>query len=198
VSTLGTSALAVVIVAAVAFAASDSTPAASSDTVLVIGDSLVHGGAPTIASGLEQHGWRPVVDGRPGWSIGLWAQAVPPVVAEVRPSIAVVVLGTNDCAPECVDVAGGIDRIMATFLRAGVERVFWFNVQEQATYPRNPGRVNLELQSAAMRWPRLFIVDMDRALGGDPALHLPDGVHFNDLGNLALTALTVDTVDQAR
>jgi hypothetical protein len=186
------------IVAVVALSGFDDTPPVSSDTVLVVGDSLVHGGAAVIAAGLEQHGWRSVVDGRPGWSIEEWAPALPPLVAVVRPRIAVVVLGTNDCAPECIDVAGGIDQIMATLLKSGVERVLWLNVQEQASYPANPGRVNLELQSATMRWPRLSIVDMDHALGGNPALHIADGVHFNDPGNLALTALVVDSVDPAR
>jgi hypothetical protein len=190
-------ALGALVVASMLLAGCDSAQPVSSDTVLVIGDSIVQGAAPTIAAGLEQRG-RAVVDGRPGWSIARWAPELPPLVGVVRPRIAVVALGTNDCAPACVDVAGGIDRIMATLLKAGVERVFWLNVQEDATYPDNPGRVNLELQSAQRRWPRLFLVDVHRTLGGDPTLHEPDGVHFNDQGDLALSALIVEAVDQAR
>jgi lysophospholipase L1-like esterase len=198
VSPLRASASAGLVVALALLAGCDERPPVSNDTVLVFGDSLVQGGAATIAAGLEQHGWRAVVDGRPGWSIEQWAPELPPLAAVVRPRVAVVVLGTNDCAPVCGDVAGGIDHIMATMLRVGVERVFWLNVQEDASYPRNPGHVNLQLRSAAMRWPRLFVVDLDGTLGGDPALHIADGVHFNDLGNVALTNLIVERVEQAR
>ena len=166
--------------------------------MLVFGDSLVHGGAAPIASGLAREGWQPVVDGRPGWSIEQWVPALPAVVDRARPRIAVVMLGTNDCAPTCQDLASAIDDVMATLARAGVERVVWLNVQRRPTYPSDPGRVDLELQNATARWPRLSIVDLDRALGDDPRLHLADGVHFNDAGNLRLTALILGAVGSAR
>jgi hypothetical protein len=190
--------VAALILAGGLLASCSSASPSSEDAVLVFGDSLVNGGAATIASGLDGAGWDPVVDGRPGWSIGKWAGALGPVVDEVRPRIAVVVLGTNDCAPVCREVAGGIDRIMATLTDAGAQRVFWFNVQQRPDYPENPGRVNLELESATGRWSRLSIVDLDGTLGDRPELHTSDGVHFTDAGNLALTALILETVDAAR
>jgi len=175
-----------------------TSQAATPNRVLVIGDSLVNFGESTIAEGLRQAGWEAVVDGRPGSSIGQWAEAVAPVVAESRPRVAVVVLGTNDCAPECHNLTEGITKIMTTFEDAGVERVFWLDVQEQATYPDHPEKVNTELYAAARRWPRLSIVDMSGELGGRPELHLEDLVHFNEAGILVLTKLILDTLEEER
>jgi lysophospholipase L1-like esterase len=180
-----------------AAAACSSTPSVEEDRVLVVGDSLVNGTAPAITLGLTNEGWQPVVDGRPGWSIGRWAAVLAPVADLARARVAVVVLGTNDCAPECRDVDQGITRILHTLTDAGVERVLWLNVQEDADYPHHPDEVNGRLALAAARRPQLSIVDLSSALGGRPELH-SDRVHFNEAGGLELTRLILDQLDRTR
>lgn len=165
--------------------------------VLVVGDSLVEGTSPAIEQGLRSEGWDPVVDGRGGLSIGTWASLLQPVADRSGARTAVVVLGTNDCAPECRDVEQGIDRVMHTLESAGVGRVLWLNVQEDAAYPEHPDKVNGYLRLAAQEWPQLQIVDLNGELGGRPALHT-DGVHFNDAGAVALAQLITRSLDDAR
>jgi len=164
------------------------------DRVLVIGDSLVRGNAGAIERGLAEAGWDPLVDGRGGWSIGRWAGALAPVADEARARVAVVVLGTNDCVRRCNDVSQGITRIMDTLTDAGVERVFWLNVQEDADYPTHPEYVNAFLNQAAAQWRQLTIVDLNGAMSGRADLHQSDGVHFNEAGALVLTQLIVDSL----
>jgi hypothetical protein len=171
-------------------------PATEERRVRVMGDSLVNGTASVIADGLRNAGWDPVVDGRPGWNIGMWAGALAPVVDESRPRVAVVVLGTNDCAPECRNVTAAITDVMTTLVDAGVERVFWLNVQEDADYPARPDAVNAELAFARLRWPQLSLVDLSGTLGGRPEIHT-DTVHFNEAGGLELTKLIIDAIADA-
>ena len=190
-------AAAVALVGTAACTSSGASTSASASRVLVIGDSLVHGTADTITAALRTAGWDPVVDGRPGWSIGQFVGALDPVVTIARPRVAVVVLGTNDCAPECRHVLESIDRVVSILLEHGVQRIFWLNVQEQPAYPESPDKVNVELTAASRRWAQLSIVDMSGALGGKPALHIEDGVHFNQRGALVMAALIRDAISDA-
>jgi lysophospholipase L1-like esterase len=175
-----------------------SDSAASQSRLLVIGDSLVHSTTRVLIPGLRDAGWDPVVDGRSGLSIGKFAAEIDSIADAAQPRVAVVVLGTNDCAPTCADVSGGIDRIMRGLTDAGTTEVYWLNVQEQPDYPEEPGTVNAHLTEATFRWPQLRIVDLNGTIGGDPALHISDGVHFNQAGAIAFTKLITDAIDGAR
>jgi lysophospholipase L1-like esterase len=174
-----------------------SAPEPDDARVLVIGDSLVNGTPETIAQGLSRAGWEPIIDARGGSSIGMWAATLEPVAEQAEARVAVVGLGTNDCAPDCEDVDQGISQIMSTLTESGVERVFWLNVQEGATYPESPTDVNARLELAAAKWTQLTVVDLNAALGGRPELH-SDEVHFNEAGALALTALILEALGPAR
>ncbi len=185
---IGVAALVVLVVLGVA------TPGKAPVTtgrVLVVGDSLTNGSNGEIRSALEAAGWEAVVDGRGGWSIGRWRAPLVELASFAKPDVAVVALGTNNCDRTCIRLGPEIDGIIETLLDAGVESIFWVNVQESAPYPADPAQVNREIERAAVKWPEVQIIDLDADFAGHPEWHLDDGIHFNQAGAQEFAALLV-------
>jgi hypothetical protein len=170
-------------------------PSVSTRRVLVVGDSLTEISTDEVRQALAAAGWRAVVDGRGGLSIGLWRPFVGGDTRFTRPDVAVVELGTNDCDVSCRPLAPDIDAIVKKLLDEGVHAIVWLNVQEDSPYPMHPKFVNQEIERAAVRWPQVSIVDLSRAFRGHPEWHTEDGIHFNEAGRLVYAQLILQALD---
>jgi lysophospholipase L1-like esterase len=157
--------------------------------VLVIGDSLLEFSQPSVQASLDADGWQATVIGHGGSSIEDWQQLIESLGAFVRPDVAVVELGTNDCNLTCPDLAPVIDATMRTLVADGAGAVLWLNVQERPAYPAHARYVNLAIAQAAIRWPQMEVVDLRGYADPHPEWHNPDGLHFNSVGQQALGAL---------
>ena len=135
-----------------------------------------------------------VVDGHGGLSIGLWRPFVGGDTRFTRPDVAVVELGTNDCDLSCRPLAPDINTIVKKLLDEGVHAIVWLNVQEDSPYPEHPQFVNQEIERAAVRWPQLSIVDLNRTFAGHPEWHTEDGIHFNEAGRLVYAQLILQAL----
>jgi hypothetical protein len=167
----------------------------SARRALVVGDSLTEISKNEVRQSLAAAGWRAVVDGRGGLSIGLWRPFVGGDTRFTRPEVAVVELGTNDCDLSCRPLAPDIDAIVKKLLDEGVHAIVWLNVQEDSPYPEHPQFVNQEIERAAVRWPQLSIVDLNRTFAGHPEWHTEDGIHFNEAGRLVYAQLILQALD---
>ena len=163
--------------------------------MLVVGDSLTEISKNEVRQSLAAAGRRAVVDGRGGLSIGLWRPFVGGDTRFTRPEVAVVELGTNDCDLSCRPLAPDIDAIVKKLLDEGVHAIVWLNVQEDSPYPEHPQFVNQEIERAAVRWPQLSIVDLNRTFAGHPEWHTEDGIHFNEAGRLVYAQLILQALD---
>jgi lysophospholipase L1-like esterase len=158
-------------------------------SVLVVGDSILDFSKADVAKTLEHAGWTQSVDGRPGsrvtggYSIGSWPQELKLRVAQSKPDVVVVELGTNGCGL-CKTDADGINAVMES-LRS-VRRVYWVNVRIHAPIPQDPAAFNRALQQARLRWPNLHVIDMNKKIGDDPKLILADRVHPTPAGEQAI------------
>jgi hypothetical protein len=185
----------VLVVLVVCGIAGGSTLPVSDRRVLVVGDSLTEISKNEVRASLAAAGWRAVVDGRGGLSIGLWRPFVGADTRFTSPHVAVVELGTNDCDQTCRPLSPDIDAIVTKLLDEGVHAILWMNVQEDSPYPRHPRFVNQELERAAVRWPQLSIVDLSSAFAGHPEWHTEDGIHFNEPGRLIYAQLILQALD---
>jgi lysophospholipase L1-like esterase len=161
---------------------------------LVVGDSLLYQSAPHVREALEDKGWVPVLDARPGsgigggLSIGSWPDRVAELVRATKPDAVIVELGTNGCEG-CASLDRAIDELMRPL--RDVPRVYWLNVKEQGPIPPDPEAVNAALERAADRWDNLRIVDMNEEFADRPEL-LSDGVHFTAEGERVFAELVAD------
>jgi len=179
----------VVVVLIVLTATASSGEHVTGNRVLVIGDSLLEFSQPSVQASLDADGWQAVVIGHRGYSIEAWQQLIGPLAAFVRPNVAVVELGTNDCNLTCPDLGPVIDATMRTLVANGVGAVLWLNVQERPGYPDHARNVNLAIAQASIRWPQMEVVELRRFADPHPEWHNPDGLHFNSVGQEALGAL---------
>ncbi len=186
----------VILVALVALGLSaGSVPHVTSGRALVIGDSLTEDSEAEVRDALSAAGWAdPAVDGRGGWSIGLWRKPLVEVASFVRPDVAVVALGTNNCHTRCSQLGPVIDDIVRTLVDAGTKEILWVNVQEANSYPAHSDYVNFEIERAAVRWPQVRVVDLNAAFGPHPEWHIGDLVHFNDVGSQQYGQLIADAL----
>jgi len=178
-----------------AFGLAGGEQTVSARRVLVVGDSLTEISKNEVRQTLAGAGWRAVVDGRGGLSIGLWRPFVGGDTRFTRPDVAVVELGTNDCDQSCRPLAPDIDAIVKKLLDEGVHAIVWLNVQEDSPYPKHPQFVNQEIERAAVRWPQLSLVDLSRAFRDHPEWHTEDGIHFNEAGRLVYAQLILQALD---
>ena len=58
--------------------------------------------------------------------------------------------------------------------------------------------INQALQAADVRWPNMFLVDMNARLGGHPEWHQEDGVHLNAAGIEQLANLIAEALEPFR
>jgi lysophospholipase L1-like esterase len=161
---------------------------------LVVGDSLLYQSAPEVKAALEDKGWVPAMDARPGsgisggFSIGGWPERVAELVRATKPDVAIVELGTNGCQG-CESLDRAIDAVMRPL--RDVPRVYWLNVKEYSPIPPDPKAVNDALERAHERWDNLRIVDMNDEFADKRDL-LSDGVHFTREGERLFAELVED------
>jgi hypothetical protein len=150
--------------------------------VLVVGDSLMAQSADVVTEELRADGWEPFVAAKGGIGIVDWFDDLGPLAEQVRPDIAVVELGTNDC---CRDLGTFIDTTVEGLLAAGVEAIVWLDTQEVGFRP-DAGRVNRALEAADERWEELYVVSMNDRLASTPEYHEEDGLHLSPEGEREL------------
>lgn len=146
--------------------------------VLVVGDSLMAQSSDVVTEELRADGWAPFVAARGGIAIVDWFDDLGPLAEQVRPDIAVVELGTNDC---CRDLAPFIDTAVKGLLAAGVEVIVWLDTQEVGFRP-DADRVNRALEAADERWEELYVVSMNDRLASKAEYHAEDGLHLSPEG----------------
>jgi lysophospholipase L1-like esterase len=156
-------------------------PVVRGDRVLLVGDSLLWQSTDPVTAALRAERWEPTIAAAPATTIGAWAPKMARLVADHRPDVVVVELGTNNCTAECPHLAAVIDRLMRSVPRT--TPVHWLNVQAQPTYPAHPESVNDALAQARDRWPNLTLVDMSARFRNHPEWHQPDGLHFSAAGS---------------
>ena len=170
-----------------------SQQTASGTRVLLIGDSLLTHSRDAVEKVLVHDHWDPREAALPGTSIEAWATPTASLVANAKPDVVVVELGTNDCIfKHCRDLAGSIDALMRNI--GSVDLVLWLNVQRAPSHPEFSGEVNAAINAAADRWSNLSVVDLASTFDGHPEWHIPDGLHFNPQGQYQLALLIADAL----
>jgi lysophospholipase L1-like esterase len=159
----------------------------SGTKVLLVGDSLMNGSRDQVTAALSADGWQPQIEAIGGTTITYWSTRIP-YLAAANPSVVVIELGTNDCAPtECPILGPYIDEIMRGIARS--TPVLWLNIQEKIPLAQHRDYINYEIESAAARWPNLFLVDYESRIENHPQYHSPDGLHLNDAGKQLFASL---------
>jgi hypothetical protein len=184
------------LVVAVAAAGAATTP-----TVLLIGDS--------VATGMYWHDDAiSVMQQRLGvyWDVAICrtidgtscpfdGERAPTLVEAVEargavPPTVVVEVGYNDPASM---FATEVDHAMSALTSAGATHVLWLTMREShAPYPT----LNGLLEKAAARWPQLDLVDWDAASESHPSWFQTDDIHLTPEGGLAMAHLTHAAVMQ--
>ena len=186
------SGLLVLIVSAVSFAACKGPAPARGNRVLLVGNSIFAASRDTLTAALQADGWDPVVNAFPGTTIEFWSTDIQKGIAKEKPDIVVLELGTNDCGTvPCTQLGPYIDELMRKL--TSVDAVLWLTVQHDALIPHDPAYVNFEIESAAARWPNLFLVDMGSLFDGHPEWR-KDGTHPTAEGQLRMATLIVDAL----
>ena len=164
--------------------------------LLVIGDSLTARSAPQVERSLTEAGWEVRIDARPGWSIQgyqgeRWRPILEKHVRSFDPDLVMIELGTNTCSG--CDLAGEIDALVSV---TGGREIRWLNVRDPAPLPDDPTRTNEALAAAALRQPRLTIVDMDQVFDAQPAWIGADNVHTSADGAKGLARLLASSAGE--
>jgi lysophospholipase L1-like esterase len=161
--------------------------------VLLIGDSLLTHSRDAVQKVLAHDHWDPVVAALPGTTIEGWAAPTATLVANSKPDVVVVELGTNDCIfQHCDNLAASIDALMHSI--GSVDLVFWLNVQRAPSHPEFSGEVNDAINAAADRWSSIVVVDLASRFDGHPEWHIPDHLHFNAQGQYQLALLIAEAL----
>lgn len=163
--------------------------------IMVVGDSLLKQAEAPVQSALQSDGWEATVTGVPGSTIEQWRDLVGALADKVGPDVAVVELGTNNCAKgACEDVSAYIDAVMHQ-LSKHASVVYWLNTRTvPAVHPVHPDYLNREIADSVSRWPNLVVVDMHAWQQEHPEWILADGLHFTDAGEVAFAQLVRDAV----
>ncbi|HEY8526405.1 MAG TPA: SGNH/GDSL hydrolase family protein [Acidimicrobiales bacterium] len=160
--------------------------------VLLVGDSLFFQSANELERALRGDGWTVRTAAVPGAGIAgggyvegfRWPPELEEQVAQWRPTVAVVELGTNGCGTGCRSVPDAIDDVLAAL--HGVDLVLWLTVRTTAPRPGDPEAVNDHLEEAARTVVHLELLRYDRWFRGRSELVRPDGVHLTAEGQRAL------------
>ena len=165
--------------------------------MLVVGDSIMNMSRDEVTGALLSDGWDPRIEAEGGSTILQWAERFPLLEFVDEPNLVVIELGTNDCSPkDCPDLDPYIDRIMQNTRSA--DAVVWLNVREDNPLLEKRDWVNDELEAAASRWPKLFLVDANGEFNGRDDLSTEDGIHLNDQGQEALAEFIREELEPFR
>jgi lysophospholipase L1-like esterase len=159
--------------------------AASSDAVLVVGDSLTVGAADFggLRSKLEDAGFAPTISARTGRGVQ-WGLSVLRSSGNALPSTVVIALGTNDVASGRSTKSFGalVDDVMET---VGDDRfVLWVNLDLDATTwgAEQAARFNRVLGEKANQHGNLAVADWQSFAADHDAWMASDFVHLNGKG----------------
>lgn len=160
--------------------------------VLLVGDSLFFQSTNELERTLRGDGWNVRTVAVPGAGIAgggymdgfTWGGELRRQVEEVRPTVAVVELGTNGCGEGCTSLPDAIDDVLDSL--EGVELVLWLTVRTGAARPRGAATINAELENAAQTVVYLDVLRYDRWFTGRSDLVRPDGVHLSPRGQRAM------------
>jgi hypothetical protein len=104
--------------------------------------------------------------------------------------VVVVIVGYNDYESS---YAENIEAALATFRRAGVERVLWATLRaERQSYLS----MNEAIVAAARKHPEMAVLDWNAAARARPDWLQPDGIHLTPAGANGMAALINDTLIQ--
>jgi GDSL-like Lipase/Acylhydrolase family len=193
-----TVALVVIAVGAMALASCKQPSPASGNRVLLVGDSIFAASRDHLRNSLSEAGWDPVVQAQAGSAIEDWVSQLHIAIENAggSPNLVVIELGTNDCGTvACTNLAPHIDAIMRQLDFA--DAVLWLTVQTDALIPEKPDYVNSQIEAAAGRWPKLFIVDMGGLFEGHDDWR-KDGTHPNIKGSNEMVNLILDELEGFR
>jgi lysophospholipase L1-like esterase len=172
------------------------TPSVDGNRVLLVGDSLLWQSIGPVTTTLRADGWEPTITAAPGTTIGAWVEKMSTLVADARPDVVVVELGTNNCVAECPHIDAVVDQLMRRIPRT--TPVIWLNVQAQPTYPAHPESVNDALAAARARWSNLTLADLSARFRNHPEWHIPDGLHLSAAGSEELGHFVAEALHSAR
>lgn len=166
-----------------------STPAAASQRLLDLGDSLSMGAAPYLRTRLRGYRIDRVHD------VGLHAYDAAAIVAASSaslPSVLVVSAGTNDDPRIVSTFIRAVSRVLAA---AGRDRcVVWPTIVRPAAVGATYVGLNGALARAASRNPNLVLVDWVGMVRRHPAWLSDDGVHVTVAGYRARAAAIATAV----
>ena len=104
--------------------------------------------------------------------------------------VVVVIVGYNDYEST---YAENIEAALATFRKAGVERVLWATLRaERQSYVS----MNEAIVAAARKHPEMAVLDWNAAARARPDWLQPDGIHLTPAGANGMGALINDTLVQ--
>jgi len=169
---------------------------AKGNRVLLVGDSLLWQSIDPVRAALQADGWEPTVTAAPATTVGSWTSRMKTLIAENRPDVIVIELGTNNCVNPCRHLDAVIARMMRDIPRT--IPVYWLNVQTQPDYPTDPERVNAALDTARSRWSNITLVDMNARFRDHPEWHVPDGLHFSPAGSEQFATLIAQALRASR
>lgn len=181
------------VIGVIVFTGSGGQQKAKGTKVLLIGDSLLTHSKDAVQKVLVHDRWVPAIAALPGTDIEAWTTLTKTLVANSKPDVVVVELGTNDCIfKRCPNLAGAIDAMMRSI--GSVDLVFWLNVQRAPAHPEFSGQVNAAINAAAGRWSNLRVVDLAKQFDPHPDWHIADMLHFNAQGQYQLGLLIAEAL----
>jgi Putative Ig domain len=104
--------------------------------------------------------------------------------------VVVVIVGYNDYE---ANYAENIEQALATFGKAGVERVLWATLRESR---QSYASMNDMIRDAARRHPEMTVLDWNALARNDPDWFQPDGIHLTATGAEGMASLVNDTLVQ--
>jgi lysophospholipase L1-like esterase len=156
--------------------------------VLLVGDSNLALAGRAVESVMQQR-LTPTVDAQPGIATSdpRWATWLPGDLAQSRPRVVVVQLGTNDASVDRVKfLPAAIDRLMHVIPRN--VPVLWSNVRiiQGVGLPWVVAELaaDISLLGATARWPNLHLLDYAGHFANHPEWIPSTGVHLTPAGQV--------------
>ncbi len=104
--------------------------------------------------------------------------------------VVVVIVGYNDYEANYAD---NIEQALATFRKAGVQRVLWATLRESR---QSYASMNDMIREAARRHPEMTVLDWNAASRDNPSWFQPDEIHLTATGAEGMAAMVNDALVQ--